>query len=91
MGDLVDTAQQADCFVVRELPAGKYAHISIDFKVPTDLPLKMAKAKKYFFHTWLPSSGYKMLDGIESCELYDRRSKIALPSMELIFPLQSKQ
>ena len=59
--------------------------------LPTDLPLKMAKAKKYFFHTWLPSSGYKMLDGIESCELYDRRSKIALPSMELIFPLQSKQ
>lgn len=50
VGDLVDTAQQADCFVVRELPAGKYAHISIDFKVPTDLPLKMAKAKKYFFH-----------------------------------------
>ena len=91
VGDLVDTAQQADCFVVRELPAGKYAHISIDFKVPTDLPLKMAKAKKYFFHTWLPNSGYKMLDGIESCELYDRRSKIALPSMELIFPLQSKQ
>lgn len=91
VGDLVDTAQQADCFVVRELPAGKYAHIGIDFKVPTDLPLKMAKAKKYFFHTWLPSSGYKMLDGIESCELYDRRSKIALPSMELIFPLQSKQ
>lgn len=91
VGDLVDTAQQADCFVVRELPAGKYAHISIDFKVPTDLPLKMAKAKKYFFHTWLPSSGYKMLDGIESCELYDRRSKIALPSMELIFLLQSKQ
>ena len=32
-----------------------------------------------------------MLDGIESCELYDRRSKIALPSMELIFQLQSKQ
>ena len=45
VGDLVDTAQQADCFVVRELPAGKYAHISIDFKVPTDLPLKMAKQK----------------------------------------------
>ena len=55
---------KAGCFVVRELPASKYAHISIDFKVPTDLPLKMAKAKKYFFHTWLPNSGYKMLDGM---------------------------
>ena len=48
VGDLVDTARQADCFVVRELPAGKYAHISIDFKVPTDLPLKMAASTSRF-------------------------------------------
>ncbi len=88
VGDLVDSTQQNDCFTILELPAGDYASIQINFKVANELSLAIAKAKKYFLLTWLPSSGYRVREGFESCELYDRRSKIALPSMELIFPLE---
>ena len=42
------------------------------------------------FIKWLPDSGYEVLPGIESYELYDRRSRIKLASMLLIFPLRKK-
>ena len=87
VGDLVETSAQPDLFSVVELPAGKYAHITIDFKDPSQLPFAVAKAKHYFFHKWLPTSGYRVKKEIESIEWYDRRSSIALASMELVFPL----
>ena len=91
VGDLVDSCQQDENFEVVTLPAGKYAHISVDFKVPSDLTLAVAKAKYFFFHKWLPDSGYQVIGDIESIELYDRRSNIGLPSMDLIFPVESIQ
>lgn len=87
VGDLVESADQPDLFSVVELPAGKYAYITIDFKDPSQLPFAVAKAKHYFFHKWLPTSGYRVKEDIESIEWYDRRSSIALASMELVFPL----
>ena len=67
---------------------GDYAEIHVKFKVPNDLALSVARAKQYFMETWLPESGYQLRDNVESIELYDRRSNIRLPSIELIFPLQ---
>ena len=74
----------------KELPVGAYAQINVDFKDPSGLTLAVAKAKNYFFNKWLPDSGYEVLPGIESYELYDRRSRIKLASMLLIFPLRKK-
>ena len=88
VGDLVDTPSQAKDFTVVELEPGEYAEIHVKFKVPNDLALSVARAKCWFMETWLPSSGYALKDNIESMELYDRRSDIRLPSIELIFPLQ---
>lgn len=89
VGDLVDTPEQSDDFTVIELKAGAYAYLTIDFKVENDLAIKVGKAKQYFFEQWLPASPYRLRDDadIESIELYDRRSKIKLPSIDLIFPL----
>lgn len=67
--------------------AAPYAHISVEFQDPTELTLAVARAKQFFFEKWLPTSGYSVQPDIESVELYDRRSNIALASMELIFPL----
>lgn len=91
VGDLVDKPSQAEDFTVVELEPGEYAEIHIPFKVPNDLALSVAKAKHYFMETWLPASGYTLKDNIESIELYDCRSNIGLPSIELIFPLQNKK
>lgn len=90
VGDLVDTDQQESCFTVVTLEPGDYAYITVDFKVQNDLILSVAKAKLHFFEKWLPNSGYELRDDMESIELYDRRSKIKLPSIELIFPLRKK-
>lgn len=89
VGDLVDSGQQDVNFEIVTLPVGQYAHISVDFKYPSDLTLAVAKAKYFFFKKWLPDSGYRVSSDIESIELYDRRSNIKLPSMELIFPVES--
>ena len=91
VGDLVDTPSQAKDFAVIELEPGEYAEIHIKFKVPNDLALSVAKAKLYFMEKWLPASGYALKDNVESIELYDRRSDIRLPSIELIFPLQRRK
>ena len=91
VGDLVDAPSQAKDFTVIELEPGEYAEIHIKFKVPNDLALSVARAKHYFMETWLPASGYELKDDVESMELYDRRSDIRLPSIELIFPLQKRK
>lgn len=88
LGDFVDTPQQPEGFTVLTLEEGEYAHITVDFKVENHLVLQVAKAKMYFFESWLPSSGYRMRGEFESIELYDRRSSIQLPSVDLIFPLE---
>lgn len=90
VGDLVDSSEQEEELLVKELPVGTYAQINVDFKDPSGLTLAVAKAKNYFFNKWLPDSGYEVLPGIESYELYDRRSRIKLASMLLIFPLRKK-
>lgn len=90
LGAWVDSEEQEPPFIVKQLQPGLYAHIQVDFSVPANLALNMAKAKHYFFEKWLPNSGYKVADGIDSIELYDRRTNIGLPSMELIFPLEKK-
>ncbi len=90
IGDMVDIPEQDPCFKIVTLEPGQYAHITIDFKVPNDLALSVAKAKNYFFNTWLPESGYTIKGDVESMELYDRRSSIKLPSIDLIFPLIEK-
>ena len=90
VGDLVDSSEQEEELLVKELPVGAYAQINVDFKDPSGLTLAVAKAKNYFFNKWLPDSGYEVLPGIESYELYDRRSRIKLASMLLIFPLRKK-
>ena len=90
VGDLVDSSEQEEELLVKELPVGAYAQINVDFKDPSGLTLAVAKAKNYFFNKWLPDSGYEVLPGIESYELYDRRSRIKLASMLLIFPLRHK-
>ncbi len=90
VGDLVDSPAQPDDFTIVELVPGKYAYVTIDFKDPSDLTFAIAKAKQKFFSKWLPSSGYRVKEEIESIELYDRRSNIALASMDLIFPLTEK-
>ncbi len=83
-------ANREEELLVKELPVGTYAQINVDFKDPSGLTLAVAKAKNYFFNKWLPDSGYEVLPGIESYELYDRRSRIKLASMLLIFPLRKK-
>lgn len=90
VGDLVDSSEQEEELLVKQLPAGSYAQINVDFKDPSGLTLAVAKAKNYFFNKWLPDSGYEVLSGIESYELYDRRSRIKLASMLLIFPIRKK-
>ena len=90
-GDLVDTSAQPGDLTVVELAPGDYAEIHVKFKVPNDLALSVARAKHYFMETWLPASGYELRDDVESMELYDRRSNIRLPSIELIFPLQKRK
>ena len=86
-----DQQGQGEEFTVLELEPGEYAEIHIKFKVPNDLALSVARAKCYFMETWLPSSGYELKDNVESMELYDCRSNIRLPSIELIFPLQTRK
>ena len=76
LGAWVDIEEQEPPFIVKQLPE--------------NLTLNVAKAKHYFFEKWLPDSGYKVVDGIDSIELYDRRSQIGLPSIDLIFPLEKK-
>lgn len=88
VGDLVDAPAQEEDFTVVTLEPGEYAEIHVPFKVPNDLALSVARAKCYFMETWLPASGYGLKDNVESMELYDGRSSIGLPSIELIFPLQ---
>ncbi len=88
VGDLVDTPKQPSPMAIVTLEPGKYAHIHVKFKVPNDLALSVARARKYFMDIWLPASGYAVKAGIESMELYDQRSYIRLPSIELIFPLE---
>ncbi len=88
IGELVDKPGQPEAASVVELAPGDYAEIHVKFKVPNDLALSVARAKQYFMETWLPESGYQLRDNVESIELYDRRSNIRLPSIELIFPLQ---
>ena len=90
LGAWVDIEEQEPPFIVKQLQPGLYAHIQVDFSVPENLTLNVAKAKHYFFEKWLPDSGYKVVDGIDSIELYDRRSQIGLPSIDLIFPLEKK-
>lgn len=63
--------EQEPPFIVKQLQPGLYAHIQVDFSVPENLTLNVAKAKHYFFEKWLPDSGYKVVDGIDSIELYD--------------------
>ena len=91
VGDLVDKAGQPEDVTVVELAPGDYAEIHVKFKVPNDLALSVAKAKCYFMETWLPGSGYRLKGNIESMELYDCRSNIRLPSIELIFPLEKME
>lgn len=88
IGDLVDSKEQDESMFVELLPCGTYAHVTVDFKDPSELTLAVAKAKKYFFERWLPSTNYRVKENVESIELYDRRSNIKLASMELIFPLE---
>ena len=88
VGDLVDKASQPEAVTVVELEPGDYAEIHVKFKVPNDLALSVARAKHYFMETWLPASGYRLKGDVESMELYDCRSNIQLPSIELIFPLE---
>lgn len=87
VGDLVDTPKQPPTMTVVALEPGRYAHIHVKFKVPNDLALSVARARTYFMETWLPASGYAVKGDVESMELYDQRSYIRLPSIELIFPL----
>ncbi len=87
IGDLVDSQAQEESFTVVELAPGDYAHITVGFKVPNDLALSVAKRKQQFYSQWLPESGYRVPDAVESIELYDRRSEIDLPSIDLVFPL----
>lgn len=82
-----DIEEQEPPFIVKQLQPGLYAHIQVDFSVPENLTLNVAKAKHYFFEKWLPDSGYKVVDGIDSIELYDRRSQIGLPSIRPHFSL----
>lgn len=87
VGDLVDSARQPEGFTVVELAPGPYADIHVKFKTPEGLAMSVARAKQFFMEKWLPDSGYALRDGVESMELYDLRSNIRLPSIELIFPL----
>ena len=75
-------------FTVVGLEPGAYAEIHVKFKTPNDLALSAARARCYFMETWLPASGYRLRGDVESMELYDQRSGIRLPSIELIFPLE---
>lgn len=88
VGDLVDTAAQPEDLTIFELAPGDYADIHVKFSSNSGLSLNIAKAKQYFIETWLPASGYRVKGDVESMELYDQRSNIQLPSIELIFPLQ---
>ena len=88
VGDLVDGADQDGAFTVVGLEPGAYAEIHVKFKTPNDLALSAARARCYFMETWLPASGYRLRGDVESMELYDQRSGIRLPSIELIFPLE---
>lgn len=91
VGDLVDAPAQAGEFTVVGLDPGEYAEIHVKFKNPSDLALSAAKARCYFMETWLPASGYRLRGDVESMELYDQRSSIRLPSIELIFPLEKRK
>lgn len=88
IGELVDTASQPEGVIVETLEPGAYGEIHVKFKTPADLSMAVAKVKTYFMQTWLPGSGYQVKDNVESMELYDHRSNIRLPSIELMFPLQ---
>ena len=88
VGDWVDTALQPEDTALLELKPGPYAEIHVKFGSDNGLSLNVAKAKQFFFETWLPSSGYRVKGDIESMELYDQRSNIRLPSIELMFPLE---
>ena len=89
LGAWVDIEEQEPPFIVKKLP-GLYAHIQVDFSVPENLTLNVAKAKHYFLKNGFPDSGYKVVDGIDSIELYDRRSQIRLPFHRPHFPLEKK-
>lgn len=88
IGEWVDAASQPEGVTVERLEPGEYAEIHVKFKTPADLTMTVAKVKTYFMRTWLPDSGYQVKDNVESMELYDQRSNIRLPSIELMFPLQ---
>ena len=90
IGDWVDNMNQDSSFVLKTLEPGPYAHITVDFSVPNDLAISIAKAKNYFYKTWLPNSEYELIGLVESIELYDRRSEIQLSSIDLVFPLKYK-
>lgn len=49
LGAWVDIEEQEPPFIVKKLQPGLYAHIQVDFSVPENLTLNVAKAKHYFF------------------------------------------
>ena len=63
----------------------------VKFSTPSGLAMSVTRAKQFFMEKWLPGSGYALRDGVESMELYDQRSNIQLPSIELMFPLQKNE
>lgn len=91
VGDLVDTADQPEGVTVKELPPGEYAEIHVKFSTPSGLAMSVARAKQFFMDKWLPGSGRRLRGGVESMELYDQRSNIQLPSIELMFPLEKNE
>lgn len=91
VGDLVDTPDQPEGVTVTELPPGDYGEIHVKFSTPSGLAMSVTRAKQFFMEKWLPASGRRLRGGVESMELYDQRSNIQLPSIELMFPLEKNE
>mgnify|MGYP000043130045 CR=1 FL=1 len=87
LGAWVDIEEQEPPFIVKKLQPGLYAHIQVDFSVPENLTLNVAKAKHYFFSKngfRTPATGWLTALIPSSCTT--AAVQIGLPSIDLIFP-----
>lgn len=70
--------------VSKVIPASKYA----TFVVKGQLPEILINAWRYIYNTWLPNSGYELIDKTDFEELSLRRINLDIPEVTICIPIK---
>ena len=71
------------------LPEGVYARMTIRPKLGFLWGMAIGEAKRYFYTTWLPASGYEAVN--LEYELHTEKSVGKQPSVDLLFAIRAKK